>query len=131
MVSGYKEEYLVDLKLILERVRDSSKSMQQLGSDLEEFLTSFSGMTVERPDQKKYSADLEVLINGLFCKQVFKTAKWPQFQSTIMDSFGRLKFVLCELTDKLADGVLFNMGSSGKSSTRDLQTALKRDLEVA
>lgn len=46
MSSAQRDEYLVDLKLVLERVRDSSKNMQQLGNDLEEFLTTFVGLTV-------------------------------------------------------------------------------------
>lgn len=47
-----------------------------------------------------------------------------------MDSFGRLKFVLCELTNQLSEGVIFGMGSPSKSPTRDLYASLKRDLEV-
>lgn len=48
MSSHNKDEYLADLRLILERVRDSSKNSQQLGLDLEEFLTSFLSLTVDR-----------------------------------------------------------------------------------
>lgn len=47
-----------------------------------------------------------------------------------MDSFGRLKFVLCEISNQLSESVIFNMGSLSKSTSKELQANLKRDLEV-
>lgn len=46
MSSANKDEYLVDLRLIIERVRESAKNVQQLGGDLEDFLAAFVGLTV-------------------------------------------------------------------------------------
>lgn len=45
-----KDEFLEELKLVLEKVRDATKHSSQLGSDCEEFLHKFFECTVESTD---------------------------------------------------------------------------------
>ena len=46
MESKSKDEYLSDLKLILERVREASKAANVLGDDCEEFVKGFFSISV-------------------------------------------------------------------------------------
>lgn len=71
------------------------------------------------------------MLNSLFNKPSFKSLSWNNFRHSILDSVGRLKFILCQMTNNLSEGVLFNLGQQGRAHAAEMEGCLKKDFEVS
>lgn len=67
----------------------------------------------------------------MFNKPSFRSLNWGQFQNAILDSVGRLKYLLCQLNNNLAEGILFNLSQQSRAHAATVESCLRKDFDVS
>lgn len=80
--------------------------------------------------KKQYCTGLEVLLNGFLNKPSVRAAKMSSIKNLAMNSMGRLRYILSDITDSVVDKVCFPLHKFNRGAVASQESSLKRHYDV-